>query len=194
MPQPSPARRYAVRHRRGLGLLEAALFLGITGLVLGGIWAAVSSVSSNKQIDTTVGQIIQIAQNMRALYSNQSAFSGGSGFSTGSDITEKMGKLDIAPVEMIDQTDASVWRSVWKSPVHVYVGPTLITFRVRYTSITKESCLATIARSIGPGRDRGLDRVVIDGTTYSGTGLENLKITDIGTACNAVDFIFKLKG
>lgn len=193
MQKPSFPLPLSSRRRLGMGLLESALYLGISGLILATIWVAASSVSANKQIDKTVGQLVQIAQNMRALYSNQSGFSGTAGWTTGSNITATVVQLEVVPTEMINPAAPGVLRTVWSSPVRIYVGPTLRTFLIRYTAIQQEHCLATIARAIGPGRDRGLERVVIDGTTYTGVALENLKITDIGTACNAVDFVFKLK-
>lgn len=183
------------RRIRGFSLSEAAIFLGISGIVLSAIWATASFVSFNRQINATVGNMIQITQNMRSLYGHQSAFSGGTGFAAGNDITEAMVNADVAPVEMVNPSDLTTLRSAWKTPVTILVGPTLDTFKIHFgNTLPTQACVGLTARAIGASRDKGLTEIIVGGTSYTGNTLNNLATTSIPGNCTNVDFIFKLKG
>ena len=57
------------RHcRKGFSLVEAAIVLGVVGLVIGGIWLAASAVQQNMRINRTVSGIAIIAQNYKNLF------------------------------------------------------------------------------------------------------------------------------
>lgn len=180
---------------RGFSLIEAAIFLGVMGLVLGAVWGAASTVNFNRQINATIGDMIQITQNMRSLYSRQSGFSGTSGFTTGDNITEAMVNSEVVPAEMIDPTDLTTLRSAWQTPVMILVGPTLDTFRISFAdTLPTQVCVAITARAIGASRDKGLTELMIGGTSYTGNALNNLSTTTIPSNCTNVTLVLKLKG
>ena len=56
----------AARHI-GFSLIEAAIVLGIIGLVLGGIWIATSSITQARKINDMASAYLQIASNTRRL-------------------------------------------------------------------------------------------------------------------------------
>ncbi len=58
--------------RRGFNLVEAAIVLGVVGLVIGGIWVASASSRENERITRSTSQIMQIATNLRTLLQNES--------------------------------------------------------------------------------------------------------------------------
>ncbi|MDD3182831.1 MAG: type 4 pilus major pilin [Alphaproteobacteria bacterium] len=191
-----PFRRPSARkNTRGLTLSEAAIFLGVAGLVFGAIWGAASSVIFNRQIGNTLGDIMQITQNVRSLYSRQSTFSGLSGWTTGSNITEAMVNAEVVPTEMIDSGDLTTLRSPWKTPVRIQIGSLLTTFEIVFeNTLPSQACVALTARAIGAGRDKGLIEVNVGGTSYTGNALGNLTTTTIPNNCTNVTFIFNLKG
>jgi type II secretory pathway pseudopilin PulG len=63
----------AVRDQRGFNLIEAAIVLGIVGLVVGGIFAAASATYDNLKAQDTSKGIVQIVQNLKSVYSNNPA-------------------------------------------------------------------------------------------------------------------------
>ncbi|MGE4351411.1 MAG: hypothetical protein AB7E52_04390 [Bdellovibrionales bacterium] len=179
----------------GLSLLEAAIILAITGLVLGGIWTAATSVTFNRQINATVGDMIQITQNIRVLYRNQSQFSGTSGFTTGNNITSKMLDMNVVPDSLIDPNSTTTLRTPWKTPLVIQVGSTLRTFEINFrATLPTDVCLALVSRSIGPMRDKGLTGITVNGTTYSGSNLNDLTTSTLGGNCSSITFDLKLKG
>lgn len=186
-----PSRKTA----HGLTLIESVIYLGVVGLVFGAIWAAASSVTFNRQIGGTLGDMMQITQNVRSLYKNQSAFSGNSGWGTGSNITEAMVNAEVVPAEMIDTDNLTTLRSPWQTPVQIQVGPTLREFQIAYQdTLPQEVCMALTMRTIGAGRDQGLTEVIVNGSSFSGNSLADMKASSINSGCSHVTFVFNLKG
>jgi hypothetical protein len=56
------------RARRGFNLVEAAIVLGVVGLVIGGIWTAASAVRQKTLINQAVMGMLQIVEKYRSLY------------------------------------------------------------------------------------------------------------------------------
>lgn len=54
--------------KKGFSLIEAAIVLGIVGLVIGGIWIAASAVQEKNRQSVTVGHVGQIADNVRRVF------------------------------------------------------------------------------------------------------------------------------
>jgi hypothetical protein len=54
--------------RRGFNLIEAAIVLGVIGLVVGGIWIAAASVKERLDINNFARQILTISSNWKQLY------------------------------------------------------------------------------------------------------------------------------
>jgi len=64
-----PRARLKNRHRkRGFNLVEAAIVLGIVGLVIGGIWVAASSVNEKHVMAQDQAMLLQIVERSRALF------------------------------------------------------------------------------------------------------------------------------
>ena len=58
--------------RRGFTLTEAAIVLGLMGVVVGAIFAALPSVYRRHQLEVAVNQVWQIAGNVRSIYTGRS--------------------------------------------------------------------------------------------------------------------------
>ena len=63
--------------RRGFTLTEMAIVLGVVGIVLGGIWAASSSVNDKQKANKAAQEVAIITQNMRQYYSAKNSFPAG---------------------------------------------------------------------------------------------------------------------
>lgn len=59
---------YSSPRRRGFNLIEAAIVLGVVGLVIGGIWIAAAAVNEGKKINDTVNGMQYVAQHFRNAY------------------------------------------------------------------------------------------------------------------------------
>lgn len=76
-------------------LTEVAIVLAILGLVIGAIWAAAAMLKANNQVQTANREMASIVQNVRALYADQGALSGGA-----STLTPALDRLRIFPINM----------------------------------------------------------------------------------------------
>lgn len=55
--------------KRGFSLIEAAIVLGVVGLIIGGIWAAAASFWENKLMEDSATEILNIGTKLQALIS-----------------------------------------------------------------------------------------------------------------------------
>jgi len=60
-------------HKRGFNLVEAAIVLGVVGLVIGGIWVAAAQLQSNRKITQTMSGMLTAIENYRKIYAGFSA-------------------------------------------------------------------------------------------------------------------------
>lgn len=68
---------HATHQRRGFNLVEAAIVLGIVGLVIGGIWVAAANVQENLRISRAQQDVLSIISNLRSLFSTAPVVWGG---------------------------------------------------------------------------------------------------------------------
>jgi len=54
--------------QQGFNLVEAAIVLGVVGLVIGGIWVAASAVTENRKQARMSEQVLLVVQNIRQIY------------------------------------------------------------------------------------------------------------------------------
>lgn len=64
---PSPVRPQPAKKRRGFNLVEAAIVLGVIGLVIGGIWVAAGEIAFRRGIANTFADTMMIAGRMQSL-------------------------------------------------------------------------------------------------------------------------------
>jgi prepilin-type N-terminal cleavage/methylation domain-containing protein len=67
------------RAAKGFTLTEMVVVIGIFGLVLGAIWAAVGQVNENNKTQKSVSQVMQIIQGYRSLYAKNGIDAGSDG-------------------------------------------------------------------------------------------------------------------
>ena len=72
-----------LKKQQGFTLIEIAIVLTIVGLVIGGIWLAASTVLNNNRKTEATRQVIQIVQNTKNLFANQTGANPANGFGQG---------------------------------------------------------------------------------------------------------------
>ncbi len=94
--------RQKARAMRGFTLTEAAIVLGIVGLILGGVWVAAASVYTNLRISRASEQLLSVVQGVRALYATSSDFGAAVPWSVA------LGQTNAVPADMLGKNGANV--------------------------------------------------------------------------------------
>lgn len=199
------------RKLRGFTLTEAAIVLGIVGLILGAIWVAAAAVYNNLRVGTTSNQLLSMVQNIRSMHATQQT------------VDPALTELAIAraggiPSDMIDSPQnpgsinpAQPISDVWAGGVDIIPfngGVPNDSFVIGFDLVPRGACADLIVRSTGAGRDTGLLGVSVGGAGAPGApaaavGVNNPGMFPIGVAtatgmCNAatnsVSFTFRLRG
>lgn len=139
------------RGEAGFNLVEAAIVLGIVGLIIGGIWAAAAAVYENWRAGKGNQQLLQIVQNVRSLYANQGTF--------GTPSVLQLNQAGVFPMEM-RRSGSSVVDSLLDHPwstggaaggcagtVCVAAGASGQEFGVTFGGLPREACINMITRS-----------------------------------------------
>lgn len=143
-----------MQRKRGFNLIEAAIVLGVVGLVLGGIWVAASAVQTNLRRSEASKALLQIVQNVRNLYANQSP-------ATATTINSEMISARAVPSDFVSGTTLL---NPWNGAVNVALsgaGPA-DTVEVRYAAMPREVCVDLTSKNTGSGGLIGLTRLLID--------------------------------
>ena len=122
-----------LKNQRGFTLVEVAIVLTIVGLVIGGIWLAASTVSNNQKKTALATDVLQIAQNIRNLYGNQSV-------TTGLDNAAAIAAGAI-PANLVTGTGTArnVFNSTADSTTIAAVGTTQ--FSIQMVGIPRDACI-----------------------------------------------------
>ncbi|MFA6280848.1 MAG: type 4 pilus major pilin [Bdellovibrionales bacterium] len=185
------------RSMRGFTLTEAAIVLGIVGLILGAIWVAAAAVYTNLRTSTTSNQLLQMVQSVRSLHATQNTVDAGlTGMATGSLQIAKAGGI---PKDMLDNpTNPTKVRSVWGGDVEIAHATTDVTddsFIITYKAIPPQACADLLTRNTGSGRDGGLSAAGAALPTITAFPISvTLAVTTCGAlATSDLSFKFKLK-
>lgn len=134
-----------IRRRNGFSLIEAAIVLGLIGLVVGGIWAAAASSRASTQANQLQQQTLNLVKGVRDYYAARALPAAGS-------ITTTLAGKGRFPEEMCPANCVSAAAS--NSPYTVYNaygGTTTATipnvttypnqFTVTYSSVDEKGCV-----------------------------------------------------
>jgi len=69
--RPTPISPLPGSRRRGFSLVETVIVLGVTGLLVGGIWVAVATVSSSMKRTALISQTNVLVFNLRQYYASR---------------------------------------------------------------------------------------------------------------------------
>lgn len=140
-------RRSGQTGRKGFNLIEAAIVLGIVGLVVGGIWVSAASVYQNMKVKRSVEQVLEIAQKVRTMHA------------TSPTITATQADLITAGVFPTDMRDvgAATLHHPWGIANTVLSAATAAggtTFDIIYNGLSSGSCSDLATRVAAGTQDR----------------------------------------
>ncbi len=189
--------RTATPRRAGFTLIEISIVLGVLAIVMAAIWLVVGTVFENVKHHKAGNEMQQIVQNVRQLTTRISAFS-----STSGDITAAYDNQGAFPVEMrINEANGNgnlnhPWSNAGNAVDLTIEGRT--TFGIKFRKLPKKACIS-LATKLSSGELSGLEAVVINGTSNSGTALP-LNVVTASTQCtqstatNTILWKFNLRG
>ncbi len=134
------------REKNGFSLLEAAVVLGVVGLVIGGIWGVASSVRASMQSNHLHQQTLNLVSSIRDYYANRPLPAAAGA------ITNTIGGKGRLPEEMCPADCVTTLSSGGPYTVYnAYGGTTTVTipapathsnqFYVTYASVGKKGCM-----------------------------------------------------
>jgi hypothetical protein len=183
----------------GFNLIEAAIVLGIVGLIVGGIWAAAASAYENMRQQGASKNLLSLAQSIRGFYAQNPATSIDSNI-------ENLFSLGLLPADMvIGATGSHTMRHQWGGTVEILDASAttgLSSFEVKFNKINSEACRNFIMRNANSARGSGLLLVKTDAGTVMDIGTDSSATADIA-AVNArcgttgpknVSFVFSVGG
>ena len=141
--------------KRGFNLIEAAIVLGVIGLIIGGIWVAAAAVQNNLRISNSSRNLIQIVQNIRNLYYGQSPAT--------ATITTTLISAGSIPADMVNGTTIV---NAWNGAVTVELATT-DTFDVSFDNVPQGACIDLITKNTNLSTGIGLSRIVVTPGTAS---------------------------
>lgn len=173
------------KRQRGFNLVEAAIVLGVVGLVIGGIWVAAAAVQSNLRKSDASKGLIQIVQNVRNLYYGQTP-------TVTANITTQLINANALPGNMINGT-AGV--NPWNGSVTVSIaGASFDQVDVLFGSVPRDGCIELTSRNTNISTGVGLSQILINSTTVTTFPyLPTVAATDC-VATNTVTWRFGLRG
>lgn len=143
------------RSRSGFNLVEAAIVLGVIGLVIGGIWVAASAVQSNIRKTDGSRALIQIVQNVRIMFEGQTPAATGS-------INTEVIRANAVPGDFINGTNIL---NPWNGPVTVSLaqaGSQIDSIDVQYASMPRDVCIELTSRNTNVSQGSGLTQILIN--------------------------------
>lgn len=175
---PAPQKR-----RKGFTLTEAAIVLGIVGLVLGAIWVAAGAVSSNNKTRMTVQDLQAIAHNIRDIFAEQ----GGVTDSGSGALTRALDQLKAFPFDMRQDagTSSGILFHPWSTQSNNGLGSVYIDadncigtantasapqpcFGVTFYSVPQSACITLLTQTSESGT--GLKQIQVNGDTAGTAG------------------------
>ncbi len=167
----------AARKKKGFNLIEAAIVLGVVGLVIGGIWIAAAAVMEEWKVRKTVTDVETIARNIKNLISvtDRNAIIAANGGAS----------LNIAPTLYNSGIFPTDWISggTVKNPFGGNVSVVLLSGSARYEiwlyNVPQSTCpKLVVALSVAGSNEDDLKRTVYDLVVYpSNTVFSTLPIS-----------------
>ena len=173
------------RIREGFSLIEAAIVLGIIGLVIGGIWVAASSAVESKRISDTLLGTTQLIANLRAQYAHvdmvaqqaETAY-------CHEDPTVFSNVVGFEWVNMYNIKDA------WGKGIACYFETTPVGFALIFYQLNKAACMRVM--SFWGSKGDQLDHLQSPGSFISNFPYTPVASIDCPTEDNRVSFLVKL--
>jgi len=137
--------KYRRLRQRGLTLIEAAMVLAISTLVVAGIMTFFSDASISRKSQEAMGQLAQLQNAVRTVYAGQSSYSGLA-------VTDLI-NTRVIPTKMI--SGGTTLRHSFNSTIAIAAanvnGGTANGFSVTYSHIPAEACSKMSTQDLGTG-------------------------------------------
>jgi competence protein ComGC len=149
--------------RKGFNLVEAAIVLGVVGLVIGGIWATASAVMENHKINTFASAVVNIVHASRQTFTIADYPA-----TTGSDnnVTTALIKTGAIPATLANGNDG---RTPWGGMFGVSLGYFgqrrihVVVYGNNNGGLNQAQCNALVSRMIAlSGGNVDLDMIYVD--------------------------------
>lgn len=206
-------RRRRLAAQKGFNLIEAAIVLGIVGLVVGGIWVAATSVYANLRSKTASDQLVKITQSVRSLYATSASM----GTLAAVDVTALMAQANILPGDTMTTTAAATTSANTANPWNGQVGivataaANATAFAVVFSNVPPAACVDFVMRNGGSAHDTGMTSiagaataqpaVIPAGNVQAMTVGNAITLAQAQTVCQSaavaprnVGFVFNLRG
>lgn len=179
------------RNMRGFTLTEAAIVLGIVGLILGAIWVAAAAVYNNLRVTTTSNQLLQIVQSVRSMHATQQTVDA----SISGLLVAKAGGMPKDMLRLNASGIPTAVEDVWGGDVAIAAAASNGAFSVSFEDVPQGPCSDLLVRNTGSGRDSGL--IGAGNASATNTTFPLNISTAVGACANAtsntVVFTFRLK-
>lgn len=149
------------QNQLGFNLIEAALVLGIVGLVIGGIFAAWGTVASQQRVRKASDMATVIVGQIRSAYASRTTFDS-SDTASGTTFTQALVAANLIPVEFLSGGNV---KNPWGG--NVLVTPDTTGMTVRYDTVSSADCKKLANSVLGSARNQGL--TLIDGQAITTT-------------------------
>ncbi len=145
-----------VRQARGFTLTEAAVVLGIIGMILGAVWVAAGSVYDGLRNKRANEEMLSIVQGVRSLFASSGTTN------TTNNMNADLIKARIIPADMV--TSTTTISNPWGGAVDV-VGQQISAagdaFSVSFAAVPQAACARVVMAVGGRSRDPGLLSVAL---------------------------------
>lgn len=161
------------KFRRGFSLIEAAIVMGVVGLVVGTIWVISANVNEASRINRLILQTTLLSQNIRNYYSGRALPTGAAGETTAATFTATLETRGVMPKDICN--DSCVSTAAAQS-VNEYSGTVRVsivntspynTYDIALASIPYSACTKAISQMSTRAAELGLTTVTIASTSIS---------------------------
>ena len=154
------------QNQLGFNLIEAALVLGIVGLVIGGIFAAWGTVASAQRVRKAADMATVIVGQIRSAYASRTTFDT-SDTASGATFTQALVAANLIPVEfLVNNAVKNPWGG------NVLITPDTTGMNVSYSALSGGDCKKLASMLLGNARNQGLTKIdsqTVDNTTAFST-------------------------
>jgi len=126
--------------RRGFSLVEAAIVLGVVGLVIGGIWVAAANMHESYKVNKTVADLSLIVKNVQGLISERDALAIGNVV----EITSMLIASNTFPKDWVNGNSIKSPFGGMVTSFNYSGAPNPSFFSIRFFSLPKHICIKLV--------------------------------------------------